>query len=436
MSASSSRFRPSSVVLAAIAMLGVAALAALDLGARWLGGEAPGNWVPWAQLALGAIALGAASTPARSARRLADVLRAAARGEFEVRLLRIREGGALGVAMDAANELLDRTDAFLREAGTSLEYVSQGRYFRRIVPQGLVGDYAVKARIINTATTDLARRIDGCAIASTAFDRDAATVANAVAASADQLGGIAQRFARRAADTARSVTSVAGASEQLSQSIAEISRQVNRSRDAARACVDGVAEAAATARQLDDATRRISEVIDLIRAIASQTNMLALNATIEAARAGAAGKGFAVVAAEVKQLAMQSAKATEEIVAQVGRIGAASAASVAAVGMIEGRVTETETVAATIAAAIEQQSAATREIAERVSETARAVGEMRAELGDAGHAASADTVLGAVGTLTRASAQLRERVAGYLEEVRTVTGGVRPDDGSRERSAA
>jgi methyl-accepting chemotaxis protein len=419
-----------------VAALGVAAVAVVDLGGRSLAGEAPGAWAPLVQLMLAAAALVAASATARSARRLATVLRGAARGAFEARLLRIREGGALGRAMHAANDLLDRTDAFLREAGTSLEYVSEGRYFRRIVPQGLLGDYAAKARIINAATSALARRIDGCASASAAFDRDAAMVADAVAASADKLGGIAARFARRADETAGSVTGVAGASEQLSQSIVEISRQVNRARDAARACVEGVAEAASTARQLDDASRRISEVIDLIRTIAFQTNMLALNATIEAARAGAAGKGFAVVAAEVKQLATQAAKATEEIVAQVERIGTASAASVAAVGRIEGRVAETESVAATIAAAIEQQSAATREIAERVGEAARAMSEMRTELGDAGDAAAADTVLGAVATLTGASGRLRERVAGYLDEVRSVIGVASVSDASPQRSAA
>jgi methyl-accepting chemotaxis protein len=182
------------------------------------------------------------------------------------------------------------------------------------------------------------------------------------------------------------VQAVAAAAEELAGSIAEITRQVGQaSRIADRAM--GEAEATdQTVRGLSSAAQRIGEVVRLIESIAAQTNLLALNATIEAARAGEAGKGFAVVAGEVKTLAAQTAKATEEIAAQIGGIRATTESAAQAIQGIAGTITELHGISGAIAEAMNQQGDATREIAARVAEAASATtgisGEARSLLAD------------------------------------------------------
>ena len=170
------------------------------------------------------------------------------------------------------------------------------------------------------------------------------------------------------------VQMVASAAEQLGSSVSEIGRQVTGSADLAQ---DTVSEADRTARSvqaLSAAATRIGDVVGLISTIAGQTNLLALNATIEAARAGEAGRGFAVVAAEVKELANQTAKATGEVAAQIGQIQGATTEAVAAITAITGRIREINGVTASIATAVEQQSSATQEIARNVAEAAAGTG--------------------------------------------------------------
>ena len=200
--------------------------------------------------------------------------------------------------------------------------------------------------------------------------------AGAMATSAGAVGVNSQSVAAAAEQALRNAQTVASATEELAASIREIGTQVGQASSITRRAVQSGDDARTTIQSLSQAVARIGDVAQLIQSIASQTNLLALNATIEAARAGEAGKGFAVVASEVKNLANQTAKATEDIATQIAEIQEATGSAVDAVARITGGIAEVDHVASTIAAAVEEQAAATQDIARNVSDTAEAAREV------------------------------------------------------------
>ncbi len=214
----------------------------------------------------------------------------------------------------------------------------------------------------------------------------------------------------------------ASAAEELSSSIAEISRQLGQTNTLVEIAAG---EAGTTNRQiggLAQAAQKIGDVVKLIQDVAGQTNLLALNATIEAARAGEAGRGFAVVASEVKSLAVQTAKATEEIASQIAAVQASTGAAVEAIGRIAERMTQISQFTASAAASVHQQNAATSEISQNVASAARGTKEIVAALDHVAGAAtetrgSAETVLAASAAVETAAADLRSEVEGFLKKV-------------------
>ena len=234
----------------------------------------------------------------------------------------------------------------------------------------------------------------------------------------------AQAVARGADQASANVQTVAAAAEELAASIDEIGRQVTAASGTAQRAADQSQETNATMADLAEAAKKIGEVIKLINDIASQTNLLALNATIEAARAGEAGKGFAVVASEVKSLANQTARATEDIRAQVAAIQGETASAVTAIRGISATILEVNEISASIAAAVEEQAAATREITRNVQEAAtgtetvsRHISGVSEAVDHAGSAAS--QVLSAANDLAGQSDSLRSEVDQFLATVRT-----------------
>jgi methyl-accepting chemotaxis protein len=209
----------------------------------------------------------------------------------------------------------------------------------------------------------------------------------------------------------------------MTSSVNEISRQVQESAEIAGQAVKQAQQTDARIGELSLAAGRIGDVVKLITAIAEQTNLLALNATIEAARAGEAGRGFAVVASEVKQLASQTAKATEEIGTQIAGMQAStqdSVASIKEIGTTIGRISD---IASTIAAAVEEQGAATQEIARNVSEAARGTAQVATNITDvnrgAGETGSASSqVLSSAKSLSSESNHLKLEVDKFLSTVR------------------
>jgi methyl-accepting chemotaxis protein len=344
----------------------------------------------------------------RPLRDLAGALGAMAAGRLdEVRLP--RDGiGEVGAIAEAAAGFLDK----LRENGRLAAEAAATRELRDR-----------RQAAMDQHTQEFGASVSGVMAALT---QDAAQMR--AAAMALRAGAEASREAAGATSTAaqesqRDLHAVAAATEQLTASAAEIGRQVGHATAAARQAVERAEETGGTVRGLADAASQVGDVVRLIADIAGQTNLLALNATIEAARAGEAGKGFAVVAGEVKQLATQTATATERIGRQVGAIQSATEAAVGAVARVAEAIVQVDQVAAAIAGAVEQQAGATREIAASVQQVASRTEATNAAMGSLVAAAAqgttdAERVGTTSGDVNRVAAELRGEIESFLAAMR------------------
>jgi len=286
----------------------------------------------------------------------------------------------------------------------------------------LLGEQAARRAVLDEAISVFRKSIESVL----------ATVANGVAAMKSTASALSATSNETKTQTAGAVhtsneafsrvDSAATAADELSRSIAEINRQLVRATEVVRAVADEAQSTNTEIADLAEAAQKIDDVVKLIQSVAGQTNLLALNATIEAARAGTTGKGFAVVASEVKTLAVQTAKATEVIAAQIAAVQSSTQSTVRAIASIASRMQEIQQFTAAIAAAAEEQHSATNEISHNVAAAASgtrsvvsglervsvAIGDMRT---------SADTVLTASATVEKAAESLRSSVDGFLRKV-------------------
>jgi methyl-accepting chemotaxis protein len=276
----------------------------------------------------------------------------------------------------------------------------------------------IEARIVEFEAT-VRRAIDGLQASANAMQ----STSQKMSATADRSTFLVNAVASAAREASLNVQSVSSGTEELSLSIAEIGSRVVNSSQIARKAVNEARKTDTTMQGLADSASRISIVVDLIQTIASQTNLLALNATIEAARAGEAGKGFAVVASEVKNLASQTAKATEEIRLQIANMQEVTTSAVGAIRNIGETITAINDVTTAIAVAVEQQGAATSEIARNVHDAASGTSEVSANIVGVSEASreagsAATEVLNSTGALRREADILTTEIHQFLSNIR------------------
>jgi len=356
----------------------------------------------------------------------------------------------VGLALKATRSIMQPIATLVHAVGD----ISQGRIGQQIPETDRKDEFGPLARALDGWRASLIeaearrkrdaddaaardRRAQAIESLTSGFDRTVSGVLNTVADAATQLNGTAQALSATAEQTNRQATTVAAASEEasasvetvaaaaeeLSSSIREIGRQVEQSSRITKSASEEAGRTNETVRGLAESSAKIGEVVNLINDIASQTNLLALNATIEAARAGDAGKGFAVVANEVKNLANQTGRATDEISAQIGAVQSATRDAVTAIGGIVRRIEEIDQIAAAIASAVEEQSAATAEIARNVQQAATGTQQVSANIGGVTQAstetgAAAGQVLSSARSMSKQASELREVVGTFLQGVR------------------
>ena len=341
---------------------------------------------------------------------LVSVLQRMAKGDIDAQIAEAQRGdeiGAVGKAVEAIKDMVARKASEQAEIQHQADEAAANERRRTMVELADGFETAVGGIVgmVSSSATELQATAEQMSSAAAETAAQSTTVAAA------------------AEEAATNVSTVAAAAEELGTSVQEIGRQVQGSAGLAELAMTEADQTAALVQALRETSTRIGDMVGMISNIASQTNLLALNATIEAARAGDAGRGFAVVAAEVKELANQTGRATEEIAGQIGEVQGVTDRAITAIGAITGRIREISTMATTIAAAVEEQGAATQEIVRNVSQassgtsqvTSNIVGVARASE-DTGNAAT--HVLAASGELSRQSEHLTEEVSRFLKTVR------------------
>jgi methyl-accepting chemotaxis protein len=358
------------------------------------------------------------------------LVNAAVEGRLETRADATKHAGDYRKVVEGVNKTLDAVVTPLRDVAAVLDDMADANLTVRMTGN-YTGDFKQLAESVNKAAGQMQSALQQI----TTYAQSLAAASEELTASSQQMAGNAEETATQATvvsaaseEVSKNVSVVATGSEEMLASIREISKSANDATRVAKHAV-GVADSTnSTIAKLGDSSLEIGKVIKVITSIAQQTNLLALNATIEAARAGEAGKGFAVVANEVKELAKETARATEEIGQKIEAIQGDTKAAVTAIGEISGIINQINDISNTIASAVEEQTATTNEIGRNVTEAAKGTMGIAENISGVAQAAK-DTTSGANDTqkaakgLSEMASQLQALVSKFKVENDTNTGG-------------
>jgi len=325
---------------------------------------------------------------------MVSILEGAVQGEVSRRLVQFNTESPLYAMVTPLNNLLDRVECVLRELSAVSVAINNKQFYRTFLSEGLEGAFlqAAEAANQNLAFAADAER-SKVALAET-FEEEVGMSSENIKAKVSMLLEMNQqleenmstmssqvkRGEERGQETTFRVQSVATAAEELSSSIAEISMQTERTNESASDAIGKLAHALDTVKEIDSSAEDVSGIVGIINDVARQTNLLALNAAIEAARAGEAGRGFGVVASEVKELANQTRRATQDIIEKIDKMKGATAAGLVAMNGVDESLNSITELFGAIGTAIQEQSSVTQEIAKNAEESAVSVGGLQDEL--------------------------------------------------------